>query len=84
MMCSNPEWARHHGRLGLTAEPGLRKDEAVIPRERDNRAAPSAIFFKKPKAILRLARRRAFPLGRAISVMGGNSEVSALREFFAV
>ena len=32
----------------------------------------------------RLGRRRAFPLGRAVSVIGGNSEVSALREFFAV
>jgi hypothetical protein len=32
---------------------GLGKYEAVIPRERDNRAAPSAIFFKKPKAIFR-------------------------------
>src|SRR5215471_21716560 len=31
-----------------------------------------------------LGRRRAFPLGRTMSVIGGNSEVSALREFFAV
>jgi len=29
-------------------------------------------------------KARAFPLGRTMSVIGGNSEVSALREFFAV
>jgi hypothetical protein len=31
-----------------------------------------------------LGRRKALPLGRNMSVVGGNSEVSALRELFAV
>ena len=45
----------------------------------------SAIFFPKPESdFAALGRRRAFPLGRSMSVIGGNSEVSALREFFAV
>ena len=46
---------------------------------------PSAIFFPKPESdFAALGRRRAFPLGRSMSVIGGDSEVSALREFFAV
>ena len=57
------------------------------------RPAYPRLFSKKPKAIwpeaarnglAALGRRRAFPLGRTMSVIGGNSEVSALREFFAV
>ena len=45
-------------------------------------AAPSAIFFPKPESdFAALGRRGAFPLGHTISVIGGNSEASALREF---
>jgi hypothetical protein len=54
------------------------------PRVR-NRAAPSAIFIKKAESDFAASgRRRAFPLGSTMSGTGGNSEVSALREFFAV
>jgi hypothetical protein len=42
-------------------------------------------FFSKPESdFAAQGRRRAFPLGHTMSVIGGNSEVSALREFFAV
>ena len=42
-------------------------------------------FFQKTESDFAApGRRRTFPLGRTKSVVGGNSEVSALREFFAV
>ena len=54
-------------------------------RARKNRAAPFAIFFQKTESdFAALGRRRAFPLGRANICYLGDSEVSALREFFAV
>jgi hypothetical protein len=50
-----------------------------------NRAAPSASFFQKAESDFAApARRGAFPSGHTTSVIGGNSEVSGLREFFAV
>jgi hypothetical protein len=41
-------------------------------------------FFKKPKAILWHQEGGGRFLSAAMSVIGGNSEVSALRELFAV
>jgi hypothetical protein len=48
---------------------------------------PSAISFQKrsgPEAARNGLAALGKPLGRAMSVIGGKSEVSALREFFAV
>src|SRR5262249_9009679 len=45
------------------------------PREK-NRAAPSSIFFKTRKRFCGSRKAKAFPLGRAMSVVVGNSEVS--------
>jgi hypothetical protein len=40
-------------------------------------------YFQKTESDFAALARR-IPLGRTMSVIGGNSEVSALREFFAV
>jgi hypothetical protein len=59
-------------------------------RDRD---PPIRDFFPKTESELTrsscnglaaVGRRRMFFLARTVSVIGGNSEVSALREFFAV
>ena len=50
------------------------------PREKNRRTICN--FFSKPESdFAALGRRGAFPLGHTISVIGGNSEASALREF---
>jgi len=49
-----------------------------------NRAAPSAIFFQNPKAILRRKEGEGRFLSVAPCLLLSNSEVSAFREFFAV
>jgi hypothetical protein len=56
---------------------------SLDPREKI-RAAPSAIFLENRKRFCGTRKARVFPLGRIMSVIGGNSEVKALREFFAV
>jgi hypothetical protein len=61
-----------------------RLETSLGPREK-NRAAPSAIFFGKPKAILRHNEGEGrFLSAAACLLLGGNSELSALREFFVV
>ena len=63
---------------------GLRCAIAIAYSRFKNR---KAIWMQKQlvrNGLAALGRRKAFPLGRTMSVIGGNSEVSALREFFAV
>ncbi len=67
--------------------PFLRNVSGTAVRDR---GAHILDYFQKTESDLtgsssqRLGRRRVFPLGRTMSVIEGNSEVSALREFFAV